>query len=453
MKDNFKNYSTKKIYSQRNKILLSSNTKQNKLKNECITERTKFQTAEQSKEAKKSNLTRIIKPNFLLTSFSLKNSFSPIPKPKKNIKTKICVLDLDETLIHVSPEKLNNINLPQYKFYYSKENNNNKNNKSDFLDNLSAYLIKRPYLDEFFNRINKVFKEIIIFTSSKKSYADAILQIIDEKKIISKCFYRDDCKYKDIGLFFKDLAVVNNNIHNVIIVDNNPNNFSLQRNNGLPISPFEFNENDKELLEISYILEKLTKYNDVRKVIPLIVDNINGKINYDKAFELFKNKDITLDYEDKTINDFNDFEEIEKKNRNNIGNVIIKKTKKFENLINISFHNQTNENNKNQITPVMKNSKIIYKRNSKKLTIKPNLSFRNVYQNTFINTFNDSKKSLLSENKSEEKLRINSSRNDSIKQIRYKPNILLIEKLRKNNLSNSSKKIKCKFINHSINTN
>ena len=45
MKDNFKNYSTKKIYSQRNKILLSSNTKQNKLKNECITERTKFQTA------------------------------------------------------------------------------------------------------------------------------------------------------------------------------------------------------------------------------------------------------------------------------------------------------------------------------------------------------------------------------------------------------------------------
>ena len=187
MKDNFKNYSTKKIYSQRNKILLSSNTKQNKLKNECITERTKFQTAEQSKEAKKSNLTRIIKPNFLLTSFSLKNSFSPIPKPKKNVKTKICVLDLDETLIHVSPEKLNNINLPQYKFYYSKENNNNKNNKSDFLDNLSAYLIKRPYLDEFFNRINKVFKEIIIFTSSKKSYADAILKIIDEKKIISKC--------------------------------------------------------------------------------------------------------------------------------------------------------------------------------------------------------------------------------------------------------------------------
>jgi hypothetical protein len=87
------------------------------------------------------------------------------------------------------------------------------------------------------------------------------------------------------------------------------------------------------------------------------------------------------------------------------------------------------------------------------LTIKPNVSFRNVYQNTFINTFNDSKKSLLSENKSEEKLRINSSRNDSIKLIRYKPNILLIEKLRKNNLSNSSKKIKCKFINHSINTN
>ena len=448
MKDNFKNYSNKKITTQRNKILLTSNSKQRKNK-ECNTDRIKFSTAQQSLETKKSNLTRIIKPNIIISSFTIKNSFSPIPKPKKNIKNKILVLDLDETLIHVSHERLNNINLPQYRFFYTKENE--KINSSEQIEKYSAYLIKRPYLNEFFNRINKIFKEIIIFTSSKKSYADAILKIIDEKKIISKCFYRNDCKYKEMGLFFKDLTIVNNNIHNVIIVDNNPNNFSLQRSNGLPISTFEFNENDKELLEISYILEKLTKYNDVRKVIPLIVDNINGKINYDKAFELFKNKDITLDYEEKTINDFSDFEEREKKN--NIGNIVIKKTKKFQNLINISFHNQTNENNKNQITPVMKNSKIIYKRNSKKLTIKPNVSFRNVYQNTFINTFNDSKKSLLSENKSEEKLRINSSRNDSIKQIRYKPNILLIEKLRKNNLSNSSKKIKCKFINHSINTN
>ena len=451
MKDNFKNYSNKKITSQRNKILLTSNSKQRKNK-ECNTDRIKFSTAQQSLETKKSNLTRIIKPNIILSSFTIKNSFSPIPKPKKNIKNKILVLDLDETLIHVSHERLNNINLPQYRFFYTKENE--KINSSEQIEKYSAYLIKRPYLNEFFNRINKIFKEIIIFTSSKKSYADAILKIIDEKKIISKCFYRNDCKYKEMGLFFKDLTIVNNNIHNVIIVDNNPNNFSLQRSNGLPISTFEFNENDKELLEISYILEKLTKYNDVRKVIPLIVDNINGKINYDKAFELFKNKDITLDYEEKTINDFSDFEEREKKNKNNIGNVVIKKTKKFQNLINISFHSQSNENNKkNRITPVSKNSKIIYKRNSKKLTIKPNVSFRNVYQNTFINTFNDSKKSLLSENKSEEKLRINSSRNDSIKLIRYKPNILLIEKLRKNNLSNSSKKIKCKFINHSINTN
>ena len=428
MKDNFKNYSNKKITSQRNKILLTSNSKQRKNK-ECNTDRIKFSTAQQSLETKKSDLTRIIKPNIILNSFTLKNSFSPIPKPKKNIKNKILVLDLDETLIHVSHERLNNINLPQYRFFYTKENE--KINSSEQIEKYSAYLIKRPYLNEFFNRINKIFKEIIIFTSSKKSYADAILKIIDEKKIISKCFYRNDCKYKEMGLFFKDLTIVNNNIHNVIIVDNNPNNFSLQRSNGLPISTFEFNENDKELLEISYILEKLTK-----------------------AFELFKNKDITLDYEEKTINDFSDFEEREKKNKNNIGNVVIKKTKKFQNLINISFHSQSNENNKkNRITPVSKNSKIIYKRNNKKLTIKPNVSFRNVYQNTFINTFNDSKKSLLSENKSEEKLRINSSRNDSIKLIRYKPNILLIEKLRKNNLSNSSKKIKCKFINHSINTN
>ena len=449
MKDNFKNYSNKKITSQRNKILLTSNSKQNKKKKECNTDRIKFETTQHSLETKKSNLTRIIKPNIILNSFTLKNSFSPIPKPKKNIKNKILVLDLDETLIHVSHERLNNINLPQYRFFYTKENE--KVNSSEQIEKYSAYLIKRPYLNEFFNRINKIFKEIIIFTSSKKSYADAILKIIDEKKIISKCFYRDDCKYKEIGLFFKDLTIVNNNIHNVIIVDNNPNNFSLQRSNGLPISTFEFNENDKELLEISYILEKLTKYNDVRKVIPLIVDNINGKINYDKAFELFKNKDVNLDYDDnKNIHNLSNFEFREKSYKNlNYKN----KFKNNQKFIDISLNDNNNKIKRNKNTPINKNNKIIYKSN-KKLSVKPNGSFRTPYQKTFICTFNnDSKKSLLKENKSDEKLKINSSRNDSIKFIKYKPNILLIEKLKKNTISNSSKKIKHKFINNSINLN
>ena len=37
--------------------------------------------------------------------------------------------------------------------------------------------------------------------------------------------------------------------------------------------------------------------------------DIDGKINYDKAFELFKNKDVNLDYDDnKNIHNLSNFE-------------------------------------------------------------------------------------------------------------------------------------------------
>ena len=48
-------------------------------------------------------------------------------------------------------------------------------------------------------------------------------------------------------------------------------------------------KNDKELIQMAYVLEKLAKVNDVRPYIKEIVDM--NQINYDRAFELFKQKD------------------------------------------------------------------------------------------------------------------------------------------------------------------
>lgn len=56
-------------------------------------------------------------------------------------------------------------------------------------------------------------------------------------------------------------------------------------NNGLPISSFTDNKNDKELYKLDFILESLAVVNDVRQFIPLIVHG--QEINFHKARDIF----------------------------------------------------------------------------------------------------------------------------------------------------------------------
>ena len=74
---------------------------------------------------------------------------------------------------------------------------------------------------------------------------------------------------------------------NVIIVDNSPNSYSFNRENGLPIMSWFNDSKDTELLKILPILNYLSGVSDVRDVIPSLI-NEDG-IDYEKGKKLIGN--------------------------------------------------------------------------------------------------------------------------------------------------------------------
>ena len=170
------------------------------------------------------------------------------------MKPLILFLDLDETLIS---------------FVFSKEN-----------EGISRL---RPYLYQFLNTVKNYF-ELIIFTTSTKNYADPILDVIEvtKGKYFSYRLYRESCTIvnnyiiKDIGKFGRDL-------NKCIIVDNMPQNFKLQKENGIFIKNFDGDKNDCKLKKLIPILKLITNNynNDVRNELSKLKKEIFSKITTD----------------------------------------------------------------------------------------------------------------------------------------------------------------------------
>ena len=59
---------------------------------------------------------------------------------------------------------------------------------------------------------------------------------------------------QEAGTYLKDLSKLGREIERVIIVDNVPANFRLQKENGIVIRSWMGNKNDKELMELSKML-------------------------------------------------------------------------------------------------------------------------------------------------------------------------------------------------------
>lgn len=150
------------------------------------------------------------------------------------------------------------------------------------------HVLLRPNLDEFLRRVSLCFGEVIIFTASLAKYANMIIDLIDKDKVVKYRLFRENCTWIN-NIYVKELKRLNRNMRNVIIVDNNPNSFYLDCDNGIPIKGFYQDKNDKELLQMAYVLEKLSKIFDVRLIIKEII--FLNQLNYDKAFELFKHKE------------------------------------------------------------------------------------------------------------------------------------------------------------------
>ena len=163
------------------------------------------------------------------------------------------VLDLDETLISFKLEP----------------NDENK-----------GTIRFRPYLDSFLQKVKEKY-EIIVFTSGTQDYADPLEDAIEqEEKYFDARLYRQHtiaCG-KDI---VKDISRIGRPLDKILIVENMPQNYRLQKENGILIKSF-YGEDiyDTALVALGDILMKIAnEFNDVRKGIAKYKNEILNKVS------------------------------------------------------------------------------------------------------------------------------------------------------------------------------
>jgi len=123
----------------------------------------------------------------------------------------------------------------------------------------------RPFTKECLELANKYY-EVVVFTASHKWYADVILDYIDpEKKYIQHRLYRDHCIKTTDNVYIKDLSIFKNrDPKDTIIVDNAVYSFGAQLSNGIPITPFKDDKDDREFICLMNYLTAIKDCDDLR---------------------------------------------------------------------------------------------------------------------------------------------------------------------------------------------
>ena len=138
----------------------------------------------------------------------------------------------------------------------------------------------RPFLFEFLDSISQ-FYEIILFTCSTQNYTDSIVKAIEyKKKYFDYIFYRQHTMIFKNN-FVKDLTRIGRPLNSIIIVDNMPQNFRFQKENGINIKSFwGDNPEDTALYELIPILINIAnEKQDVREGIKKYKDEIVKKVS------------------------------------------------------------------------------------------------------------------------------------------------------------------------------
>ena len=206
-----------------------------------------------------SKVLRIINKNASVTGKNASSygalAFSNIKVPYLSNPTNkkfTLVLDLDETLI-------------AFKISSNLEN--------------KGLLRFRPGLDYFLLKMKSLY-EIVVFTSATKEYADPIIDSIEaEEKYFDARLYRHHTIIYEND-FVKDISRIGRPMNSIIIVDNMPQNFRLQKENGIFIKPFWGDDIfDTAIFSLADILEKIhNQFSDVRQGIFYFKDELLNKV-------------------------------------------------------------------------------------------------------------------------------------------------------------------------------
>uniref|UniRef100_UPI00398F35F0 CTD nuclear envelope phosphatase 1-like isoform X3 n=1 Tax=Pristiophorus japonicus TaxID=55135 RepID=UPI00398F35F0 len=141
---------------------------------------------------------------------------SPLSRVRINqMKRKILVLDLDETLIHSHHD---GVLKPTVR----------PGTPPDFMlkvlvdrHPIRFFVHKRPHVD-FFLEVASRWYELVIFTASMEIYGAAVADKLDnKKKILNRRYYRQHCTL-ELGSYVKDLAAIHSDLSSIVILDNSP---------------------------------------------------------------------------------------------------------------------------------------------------------------------------------------------------------------------------------------
>lgn len=191
------------------------------------------------------------KTKALPSDISLQISKTFLLPPTTDPKKKCLVLDLDETLVHSSFQKIDD---------------------SDFeieilLDSTKhkVYVRKRPGVDHFLAEVGKKF-EVVVFTASLSKYADPLLDVLDTGGVVKHRLFREDCVQHDKN-YVKDLKTLGRVLEHTIIVDNSPYSYQFQKENAIPILTWIDDLKDKQLGHLLPFLDDLAACDDIVKLI------------------------------------------------------------------------------------------------------------------------------------------------------------------------------------------
>ncbi|XP_053574414.1 CTD nuclear envelope phosphatase 1 isoform X1 [Bombina bombina] len=200
----------------------------------------------------------------------------PISPTSRNrlsqVKRKVLVLDLDETLIHSHHDGVLRPTVrpgtpPDFILKVSRS----ASPPPQLLVVIDKHPVrffvhKRPHVD-FFLEVVSQWYELVVFTASMEIYGSAVADKLDNNRgILRRRYYRQHCTL-ELGSYIKDLSVVHNDLSSVVILDNSPGAYRSHPDNAIPIKSWFSDPSDTALLNLLPMLDALRFTADVRSVL------------------------------------------------------------------------------------------------------------------------------------------------------------------------------------------
>eukprot|EP01067_Filipodium_phascolosomae_P008728 Filipodium_phascolosomae@DN7544_c0_g1_i1.p1 len=110
--------------------------------------------------------------------------------------------------------------------------------------------------------------EIVIFTASRREYANSILAWMEIDTWVDSKLYRESCIHTASG-HLKDLRLVREDLAKILIMDDSPISLLLQPENCILVEGWKGNSHDTLLLDLIPFLLALRRTRDVRCLLQM----------------------------------------------------------------------------------------------------------------------------------------------------------------------------------------